>query len=66
MSEGRQDEIMLEVAKLQRLIAKCCPEVLEGRIKEEPDSVDVKDETDALNRHRLNILQQASGKKKGV
>jgi len=65
MPTDRQDEIMLEVVKLQKLIAKVCPEVLfQG--KEVPDSVDMKEEVDALSRHRLNILSEATGKKKSL
>lgn len=56
---------MLEVVKLQRLIAKVCPEVL-FQSKEAPDSIDMKEEADALNRHRLNILTEATGKKRSV
>jgi len=65
MPTDRQDEIMLEVVKLQRLIAKVCPEVL-FQSKEAPDSIDMKEEADALNRHRLNILTEATGKKRSV
>lgn len=57
---------MREVLKLQRLIADCCPEVLFQREDPVPDSLDLKDEADALNRHRLNILIEATGKRKEV
>ncbi|MCF8258559.1 MAG: hypothetical protein K9J06_13465 [Flavobacteriales bacterium] len=65
MSADRQDEIMQEVVKLQQLIAECCPEVM-FQYKEIPDSIDLKEETDALNRHRLNIISEATGRKKSA
>lgn len=65
MSTDRQNEIMLEVVKLQKLIAKVCPEVLFQK-KDVPDKVDMKEEADALHRHRLNILSEVTGKKKSV
>jgi hypothetical protein len=58
------DEIMLEVKKLQALIAECCPEVMNHRFKLAPDIIELKDEVDILNRHRLNILAEAIGTKK--
>ena len=58
------DEIMLEVKKLQALITECCPEVMNHRFKLAPDIIELKDEVDILNRHRLNILAEAIGTKK--
>jgi len=53
------DEIMLEVRKLNRLIAECCPEVLDARHKHEALTLELRHDTDALSRHRQRILTEA-------
>jgi hypothetical protein len=63
MPKDRQDEIMEEVVKLQRLIADCCPEVFSLHEDIVPDSIDPMAEIDVLNRHRLSIMMEATGKK---
>jgi hypothetical protein len=52
------DEVMLEVAKLRRLIADCCPEVMEIPLKED---VELRSTVESLSEHRQRIVQEASG-----
>jgi len=53
------DEIMLEVRKLNRLIAECCPEVFDARHQHEAATLELRHETEILSRHRQRILTQA-------
>jgi predicted nucleotidyltransferase len=53
-----KDEVMLEVAKLRRLIADCCPEMLELPASEEEQ---LRSTVESLSEHRQRIVQEASG-----
>lgn len=55
---------MQEVDKLNQLIAECCPEVFDNRFQPTAETTDLREETDLLHRHRLNILTEAVGSKK--
>lgn len=63
MTFDPSDEIMLEVRKLQVLIRKCCPEVLQETEQEDKTQA-LKDASDALSRHRRDILSEAIDRKK--
>ncbi len=63
MTFDPSDEIMLEVRKLQILIRDCCPEVMHESEEESEDGA-LKDASDALSRHRRNILSEAVDQKK--
>jgi len=53
-----KDEVMLEVAKLRKLIADCCPEVLEMPLNED---LELRSTVESLSRHRQRIVKEASG-----
>jgi hypothetical protein len=53
-----KDEVMLEVAKLRRLIAECCPELLEQPLARDGE---LESTVDSLSRHRQRIVKEAAG-----